>query len=132
MASTSGSATARGELAVLRQARGPPPFALAGLWDRWVSGDGEVIESCAILTRAARPPVDAVHDRMPVVLEPPLWDRWLDASLVALAEVDALLKEALSTTPQLVVYPVSPHVNDPRHDDATCLDASEPAQRRLF
>src|ERR1700722_5164211 len=27
------------------------PFALAGLWDRWVSKDGEVVESCAILTQ---------------------------------------------------------------------------------
>jgi putative SOS response-associated peptidase YedK len=45
------------------------PFALAGLWERWVSSDGEVVESCAILTQPARAPVDAVHDRMPLVVE---------------------------------------------------------------
>ena len=44
------------------------PFALAGLWDRWTSKDGEVVESCAILTQPALPPVSEVHGRMPVML----------------------------------------------------------------
>jgi putative SOS response-associated peptidase YedK len=108
------------------------PFALAGVWDRWVATDGEVIESCALLTQPARAPLDAVHDRMPVVLEPTLWSRWLDPNL---AEVDALLAEALAGAIELVVHPVSPHVNDPRHDDASCVTAVElpvPAQRELF
>jgi putative SOS response-associated peptidase YedK len=98
------------------------PFALAGLWDRWVSRDGEVLESCAILTQAARPPADAVHDRMPVVLENDAWDAWLDAGQ---ADVSALLAPR---TPDLVAYPVSHYVNDPRHDDARCLEKSEPRE----
>jgi hypothetical protein len=31
-----------------------------------------------------------------------------------------------------MAYPVSPHVNDPRHDDAECLKRQEPAQQTLF
>jgi putative SOS response-associated peptidase YedK len=102
------------------------PFALAGLWDRWSSKDGEVIESCAILTQPARPPVDAVHGRMPLVLENEAWERWLDDRL---DDVTSLLHER---APELVAYPVSLHVNDPRHDDAACLERSEPEQRSLF
>ncbi|MGD0530075.1 MAG: SOS response-associated peptidase [Polyangiaceae bacterium] len=98
------------------------PFALAGLWDRWVSKDGEVIESCAILTQAARPPADAVHERMPVVLEKDAWDAWLDP---AQGDVSAILAPR---TPDLVTYPVTSYVNDPRHDDERCLEKSEPRE----
>ncbi len=102
------------------------PFALAGLWDRWVSRDGEVVESCAILTQTAFPPADAVHDRMPLVLEKEAWDRWLDPGE---GDVSSLLAPG---APELVAYPVSTHVNDPRHDDARCVEKSEPEQRTLF
>jgi putative SOS response-associated peptidase YedK len=102
------------------------PFALAGLWDRWVSRNGEVVESCAILTQAARPPADAVHDRMPVVLEKPEWDTWLDPGV---DDVSALLA---AHEPDLLVYPVSTYVNDPRHDDPRCVEKGEPEQGSLF
>jgi putative SOS response-associated peptidase YedK len=109
----------------LRRADGKP-FALAGLWDRWVSKDGEVVESCAIVTQAALPPAAAVHDRMPVVLEKPAWDAWLDPGV---DDVSAMLSPH---APDLAVYPVSPYVNDPRHDDPRCVEKSEPQQQTLF
>jgi putative SOS response-associated peptidase YedK len=104
------------------------PFALAGLWSRWISKDGEVIESCAILTQPARPPIDAVHDRMPLVLEREAWDRWLDPQLT---EPDAVAPMLAPRSPELVAYAVSARVNDPRNDDASCIEPSEPAQGRL-
>jgi putative SOS response-associated peptidase YedK len=94
----------------LRRADGKP-FALAGLWDRWVSKDGEVVESCAIVT---------------VVLEKPAWDAWLDPGV---DDVSAMLSPH---APDLAVYPVSPYVNDPRHDDPRCVEKSEPQQQTLF
>ncbi len=93
-------------------------FALAGVWERWVSRDGEVVESCAILTQPAERALAAIHDRMPVVLEPAEWDAWLDRDLTD----DATLAGLLATrTPELVAYAVSPYVNDPRRDDPGCL-----------
>jgi putative SOS response-associated peptidase YedK len=102
------------------------PFAIAGVWDRWVSKDGEVIESCAIVTQPARPPVEAVHDRMPLVLEHEAWDRWLDRSD---QDLSALLAPRDA---QLVAYSVSPYVNDPKHDDAECTKPFQPEQTTLF
>jgi putative SOS response-associated peptidase YedK len=110
----------------LRRPNGAP-FAIAGLWDKWVSKDGEVVESCAMLTQPARPPVDAIHDRMPIVLAEDAWDRWLDRGV---SDVSALLRR--DHAPELVMYPVSPYVNDPRHDDPQCLERSEPPQQDLF
>lgn len=105
------------------------PFALAGIWEHWVSSDGEVIESCAILTQPSRPPVDAVHDRMPLVVERETWDTWLDPSLTDIAAIDAMLEPR---TPALAAYPVSPRVNNPRNDDPACLERQDPVQGNLF
>jgi putative SOS response-associated peptidase YedK len=54
------------------------PFAMAGLWQRWHGKDGRVRESCTVITRDATPPVDALHDRMPVILEGADIAAWLD------------------------------------------------------
>lgn len=104
------------------------PFALAGVWDRWTSDDGEVVESCAILTQPSRPPVDAIHGRMPLVLGPEAWDRWLDVSLTDDHAVRALLAPQ---SPELVAYAVGFHVNDPRHEGPECVRPAPSEQQVL-
>jgi putative SOS response-associated peptidase YedK len=104
------------------------PFALAGVWERWLGKDGEVLDSCAIVTQPARPPVDAIHDRMPLVLEREAWDHWLDPAPIS---ADALASLLEPRTPGLICHPVSAHVNDPRHEDPQCLEPVEPAQLTL-
>jgi putative SOS response-associated peptidase YedK len=107
------------------------PFALAGLWERRVSRDGEVLESCAIITQPALAPVDAIHDRMPVVLPEDTWDAWLDPDANDEAAVRQLL---VPRSPELIAYPVTPRVNDPRNDDPSCLAPVErrPEQQSIF
>lgn len=41
---------------------------MAGLWDVWTTPDGEVIDSCTIVTRAAEGSVAELHNRVPLVL----------------------------------------------------------------
>lgn len=53
------------------------PFAMAGLCDVWTSPDGEVIDSCTIVTTAAEGSVAALHDRMPLVLPEASQEEWL-------------------------------------------------------
>jgi putative SOS response-associated peptidase YedK len=48
-------------------------FALAGLWDQWESPEGQIIESCSILTTAANSLVAEMHDRMPVIVPPAIF-----------------------------------------------------------
>jgi putative SOS response-associated peptidase YedK len=50
------------------------PIAFAGLWQSW--GD-EDLRSCAIVTTAANQGVSAIHHRMPLILEPQDWGKWL-------------------------------------------------------
>jgi putative SOS response-associated peptidase YedK len=56
-----------------------PLFALAGLWERWLNPQsGEPIETYTIVTTAAGERLAEVHDRMPVIVEPDRYERWLD------------------------------------------------------
>ena len=50
---------------------------MAGLWDVWTTPDGEVIDSCTIVTRAAEGSVAELHDRMPLVLPEASQEQWL-------------------------------------------------------
>ncbi|HSH06919.1 MAG TPA: SOS response-associated peptidase [Burkholderiales bacterium] len=52
-------------------------FAFAGLWERWEGPQGP-LETCAIITTDANAPMQAIHDRMPVILAPRDYARWLD------------------------------------------------------
>jgi putative SOS response-associated peptidase YedK len=54
------------------------PFAIAGLWESWTAPEGEIIESCTILTRDANDLTRPIHDRMPVILHPRDYELWLD------------------------------------------------------
>src|SRR5437870_4445917 len=38
-----------------------PAFALGGIWDRWISPEGEVIESATIITTAANELISELH-----------------------------------------------------------------------
>jgi len=96
------------------------PFAFAGLWERWESQNGEIIESCTILTVDANDLVSEIHDRMPVILHPKDHRIWLDA---ALRDPEKLLK-LLNAYPadEMTALPVNPLVNKPSEDSPKCIE----------
>jgi putative SOS response-associated peptidase YedK len=53
-------------------------FAFAGIWDRWKDPNGKTVETRSILTTTANAVTSPVHDRMPVILDPNSYYRWLD------------------------------------------------------
>ncbi len=52
-----------------------PLFAFAGIWDSWKHASGNTVETCSILTTTPNAVTSAVHDRMPVILDPDNFDR---------------------------------------------------------
>lgn len=52
--------------------------AFAGLMETWSSADGSEVDTGAILTTRANAAIGAIHDRMPVVIQPEDFTRWLD------------------------------------------------------
>jgi len=98
------------------------PFAFAGLWERWIdrSGGKETpVDSFTIVTTDANALLRPLHVRMPVILAPEDYARWLDPDA---AETDllALLKPAPEEW--LGYAPVSPRVNAASVDDAALID----------
>lgn len=91
-----------------------PLLALAGLWEHWLGADGSEIETMAILTVGANRTVSAVHDRMPVIIEPDDFDTWLDCTPGSAEPVMHLLRPAPDTL--LDIRPVSTRLNSVRNE----------------
>ena len=97
---------------LLRRADGRP-MGLAGLWEPWLGADGSEIETACIVTVPAHGVAAAIHERMPAVLEPDAFDRWLDEGVGA----DAALK--CLDPPRgdvLEAVPIGPAVNRVAND----------------
>jgi putative SOS response-associated peptidase YedK len=94
------------------------PFAFAGLWDAWRRG-GEDLESFTILTTAPNELVAPIHDRMPVIVAPADFDRWLDPSVAAEGVADLLRPYPAE---RMRADAVGTHVNSPSNDDPTCAE----------
>ena len=93
-------------------------FAFAGIWDRWKDPSGNWIKTCSILTTAPNAVTVAVHDRMPVILDPDGYDLWLDPGMRNVAEASELLKP--SDARLMRCYPVSTRINHVVNDDKEC------------
>jgi putative SOS response-associated peptidase YedK len=104
-------------------------FAIAGLWESWRDPAGAPLETCTLLTMPANERVRAVHDRMPVILDPSDYEAWLAPQPVA----PALFARILEASPaaRLELRPVGSRVNDARVDDARLLDPPAPGPVQL-
>ncbi len=116
------------------EVNGGEVFAFAGLWDRWRNPQGDVVESCTIMTTTPNSLVSDIHDRMPVILNPDDYDLWLDPGFRDVASVSEILRPFDAAL--MHRYPVSTRVNQVLNDDADCakpIDAeTSPAQSQLF
>ena len=88
-------------------------FAFAGVWNR--TPDGLV---CTIMTCPASEPIAAIHDRMPVIAQPP-YEQWLDGPL---RDPDSLSEQLLTYTGELEFFPVSTRVGSYKNDDAQLIE----------
>jgi len=107
-------------------------FAFAGLWDRWKDPSGSWVKTCSILTTTPNAVAAAVHDRMPVILDPDAYDLWLDPGMTNVDAASELLKPFDAR--RMRSYPVSTRINQVANDDEECsrpVEVAE-AQPRLF
>jgi putative SOS response-associated peptidase YedK len=95
-------------------------FAFAGLWEQWSGPDGDVIESCTLITTRPNELLRPVHNRMPVILHPGDYDLWLDLEVQRPDVVLPLLRPYPGT--EMVAYPVTRWVNSPHNDDPRCIE----------
>ena len=90
------------------------PFAFAGLWDSWNSPDGSLVKSCTIITTEPNELTELIHNRMPVILHPRDYAKWLDPSPQTPDQLKPLIKPFPADL--MDAYPVSTLVNTPAND----------------
>ena len=75
------------------------PLAFAGLWETWNKKDdrGTIYKSCTIITTQASESIRDIHHRMPVILNPPAYESWLDPGNQNVVELGKMLKNEIVT-----------------------------------
>lgn len=97
-------------------------FAMAGLWESWRQPDGGILRTCCVLTTGPNGVMAPIHDRMPVIVPPQDWSRWLAAPV---DEVGDLLQPCPDA--DMVAWPVDRRVNRTLEDDPGLMDPLEDA-----
>jgi putative SOS response-associated peptidase YedK len=94
-------------------------FAFAGLWEEWKTPEGELRQTCTIITTEPNELMSSLHHRMPVILKPAHEAEWLDPT----AHYVPALTQLLQTYPdgELEAIPVSRAVNVPTRNDPSLI-----------
>ena len=98
-------------------------FALAGLWDRWLSHSEGPIESFTIITTLPNELVAELHDRMPAILHPDAFDAWLDPEQHDTSHLPELLRPFPEN--EMELFAVSTYVNKVTNEGPTCIERVE-------
>ncbi len=94
-------------------------FAFGGLWERWEGPEGQVIETFNLLTTEPNELVATVHDRMPVIIRPADYDRWLDPAVRDPAAIFGMIGSYPARA--MIAYPVDQRVGSVQFDAPECL-----------
>ncbi|WP_108462388.1 SOS response-associated peptidase [Devosia naphthalenivorans] len=86
-------------------------FSFAGIWAR---NDNLGVTSCTIITAPAVPEIEQIHTRMPVIIGPDTYERWLSGEDQG-TDAKALLLGAQIDS-QLEFHRVGREVNNSRYD----------------
>jgi putative SOS response-associated peptidase YedK len=93
------------------------PLVLAGIWESWRAPDGEILRTFGVITSAPNREMTAIHERMPVVLEPSEWPLWLGEIE---GDHEGLMRAAPDRT--LDIWPVDRAVGNIRGQGPQLLD----------
>ena len=93
------------------------PFFIGGMWDVWHAREEDRLYTFTVLTTFPNEVSGTVHDRMPVIVAPKHYKRWLDPE-------NEDVSDLLAPTPAegWIAYPVNRRVNDPKNDDVGLIE----------
>ena len=95
------------------------PFGIGGLWENWKGPpSGQWIRTFVVITTDANELVAQIHNRMPLILAPSDYARWLS--------VEPDPRDLLRPFPAepMRMWPISTRVNKPDNDDPSNLSLS--------
>jgi putative SOS response-associated peptidase YedK len=101
------------------------PLAFGGLAERWrdksAGPDAPLIRSCTVITSSAGADMSGLHDRMPVILDPAVFDVWLDPANGDVEELRDLLRPPPVGT--VVHRHVGPRIGNVRNNDPSLIES---------
>jgi putative SOS response-associated peptidase YedK len=106
-------------------------LAFAGIHDQWVSPEGEIRDSVAIITREAVGQLATVHSRMPMFLPKDRWETWMDPKLQDVDKVRNLF-ENFQPDAHLRFWTVSDLVNSIRNSGPELITEVKTVPETLF
>jgi putative SOS response-associated peptidase YedK len=102
------------------------PLFMAGLWSTWrpkdADKDAPPLLSCTIITTDSAAQLSDIHDRMPLTISAPDWDRWLDPD----APIDEGLLRGHGDLDRIEIRQVSRLVNSVRNNGPELIEAVAP------
>ncbi|MEL6946687.1 MAG: SOS response-associated peptidase, partial [Pseudomonadota bacterium] len=105
----------------------PPIVAFGGLMETWTGPDGSELDTACILTTAANESFSEIHDRLPLVIDPKDFERWLNCRDNGPSDVADLMAPADDLF--FRVIPVSDAVNKVANGGPEVQERVEPARR---
>lgn len=79
------------------------PLAMAGLWESWQDASGEIVRTYCVITTAANAVMEPIHDRMPLLINPSDYSRWIDPQVPG---VDLISLIAPAPASGMQIWPV--------------------------
>ena len=93
------------------------PFGIGGLWENWKDpASGEWVRTFVIITTDANELVAQLHNRMPLILAPDEYKRWLSDD----PDPSDLLRPFPAEPMRM--WPISTRVNKPENDEPSILE----------
>ena len=93
------------------------PFGIAALWENWQDpATREWVRTFVVLTTPSNDLVSRIHDRMPAILNPAGYERWLGL------EPDPHDLLVPFPSEPMTIWPISRRVNSPDNDDERLLE----------
>jgi putative SOS response-associated peptidase YedK len=92
------------------------PMVFAGIWASRLDEETQQWErTCSILTTGAKGVVSSIHHRMPVALDPEVWDSWLDREITDTETALGLIRTI--DPDEIMEHAVSKRVNTVTNND---------------
>lgn len=96
-------------------------FGFAGLWERWKDkASGEIVRSFTIITTSPNELCAPIHDRMPVILDPANYGRWLGEEECDPMRLLMMLKPYPADA--MEAFPIGARVGNVNNDDSTLIE----------
>ena len=103
------------------------PFAFAGLWERWSGDDARQaaapLQTCTIITATTSELMRPIHGRMPAIVAPADYQRWLDPDPDSQQPIETRIAPFESDL--MVADPVDTYVNNPKNDGPRCVKVQQ-------